>query len=105
MGSRYSWLVVAALSITVTTSYGVLSYAFAVLLPSMQRERADDARGGRRRGARRGVVAGRLAARALCRVRGARGRDGDAPLRGGVHRRHAVVRGTAAGRADRGNAR
>src|SRR5436309_9077357 len=35
---RYGWAIVAALSLTVTVSYGVLTYAFGVLLPSMQRD-------------------------------------------------------------------
>jgi len=35
---RYGWAIVAALSVTVTVSYGVLTYAFGVLLPSMQRD-------------------------------------------------------------------
>jgi predicted MFS family arabinose efflux permease len=35
---RYGWAIVGALSVTVTVSYGVLTYAFGVLLPSMQRD-------------------------------------------------------------------
>jgi MFS family permease len=33
--TRRGWLIVAALSVTVTVSYGVLTYAFGVLLPAM----------------------------------------------------------------------
>jgi MFS family permease len=36
--ARHGWLVVGALSITVTVGYGVLQYAFGVLLPSMHAE-------------------------------------------------------------------
>jgi MFS family permease len=35
---RYRWLLVGALSITVTVSYGVLTYAFGVLLPAMRHD-------------------------------------------------------------------
>jgi MFS family permease len=35
---RDPWLVVGAVSVTVTVSYGVLQYAFGVLLPSMQQD-------------------------------------------------------------------
>ena len=34
---RYGWAIVAVLSVTETVSWGVLYYAFAVFLPSMQR--------------------------------------------------------------------
>src|SRR6266568_3701525 len=34
----YGWVVVAALSITVTVSYGVLTYAFGIVLVPMERE-------------------------------------------------------------------
>src|SRR5437764_4582467 len=34
---RYGWTIVAVLAVTVTLSWGVLYYAFAVFLPSMQR--------------------------------------------------------------------
>jgi MFS family permease len=37
-GSRRSWLLVAALATSETTSYGVLAYAFAVFLVPMQQE-------------------------------------------------------------------
>jgi MFS family permease len=37
-GSRRSWLLVAALAASETTSYGVLAYAFAVVLVPMQQE-------------------------------------------------------------------
>lgn len=36
--SAYAWLVVAALSVSVTVSYGVLTYAFGVVLVPMQNE-------------------------------------------------------------------
>jgi MFS family permease len=36
--SRNGWTIVAALAVTETVSWGVLYYAFAVFLPSMQRE-------------------------------------------------------------------
>jgi MFS family permease len=36
--ARYRWRIVAALSITVTVAYGVLQYAFGVLLPFMQQD-------------------------------------------------------------------
>jgi MFS family permease len=36
--SSYGWAIVAALSVTVTVSYGVLIYAFGVLLVPMQRD-------------------------------------------------------------------
>src|SRR5918912_105543 len=35
---RRAWLIVGSLSVTVTVAYGVLQYAFGVLLPSMQRD-------------------------------------------------------------------
>jgi len=35
--ARYGWTIVAALAVTETVSWGVLYYAFAVFLPSMQR--------------------------------------------------------------------
>jgi MFS family permease len=35
---RYGWLIVGALSITVTVAYGVLQYAFGVLLPFMEQD-------------------------------------------------------------------
>src|SRR5437763_12918661 len=34
---RYGWTIVAVLALTETVSWGVLYYAFAVFLPSMQR--------------------------------------------------------------------
>src|SRR5437764_14959857 len=34
---RYAWTIVAVLAVTETVSWGVLYYAFAVFLPSMQR--------------------------------------------------------------------
>jgi hypothetical protein len=36
--ARYRWLLVDGLSITVTVTYGVLVYAFGVLLPAMQHD-------------------------------------------------------------------
>ena len=38
--ASYGWTIVAALAVTQTISWGVLYYAFAVFLPSMQRELA-----------------------------------------------------------------
>jgi sugar phosphate permease len=35
---RYGWTIVAVLAVTETVSWGVLYYAFAVFLPTMQRE-------------------------------------------------------------------
>jgi MFS family permease len=34
----YGWVVIAALSVTVTVSYGVLTYAFGIVLVPMERE-------------------------------------------------------------------
>src|SRR5437867_13071099 len=36
--SAYAWLVAGTLAITVTVSYGVLTYTFAIVLVPMQRE-------------------------------------------------------------------
>jgi hypothetical protein len=37
-GARHGWVIVAALGVAVTVSYGVLSYAFAILVVPMQED-------------------------------------------------------------------